>query len=96
MKNPLSPKRKELVLNLIKSNSKYRPNYYLNSYSSWKKGANKFLLLRDILTALSLKEGKHFLTGNDAPRGGYTGNYIKLLPLGKRLKVIRDLKKEIA
>ena len=96
MKNPISPKRKELVLNLIKSNSKYHPNYYLNSYSSWKKGANKFLLLRDILTELSLKEGKHFLTGNDAPRGGYTGNYIKLLPLGKRLKVIRDLKKEIA
>ena len=91
MKNPLTRTRKELVLNLLNSKGKYYPNYYLNSYSSWKKGANKALLLEDILIALKLKKGKHFITGNDAPRGGYTGNFVKLLPLGKKLKVIKEL-----
>ena len=38
MKNPLTRTRKELVLNLLNSKgNKYYPNYYLNSYSSWKK-----------------------------------------------------------
>jgi len=92
MKNPLTRTRKELVLNLLNSRGKYYPNYYLNSYSSWKKGANKALLLEDILITLKLKKGKHFITGNDAPRGGYSGNFVKLLPLGKKLKVIKELK----
>ena len=94
MINPLTPTRKELVLNLINSRGNYYPNYYLNSYSSWKKGANKALLLKDILIALNLKEGRHFITGNDAPRGGHTGNFVRLLPLGKKLKVIKELRGE--
>lgn len=94
MINPLTPTRKELVLNLLNSKGNYYPNYYLNSYSSWKKGANKALVLKDILIALNLKEGRHFIIGNDAPRGGYTGNFVRLLPLGKKLKVIKELRGE--
>lgn len=31
-----------------------------------------------------LKKGQDFITGNDSPRGGKTGNYVELTSRGKR------------
>lgn len=36
------------------------------------------------LIAAGLKENKDFVIENDSPRGGKTGNYIKLTSVGKR------------
>jgi hypothetical protein len=44
-----------------------------------------------LLTDLGLVSGKHYLRGNDAPRQGWCGNYIRLLSAGRRLKAIRNI-----
>lgn len=37
-----------------------------------------------VLKMAGLKEGLDFIVGNDSPRGGLTGNFIKLTSKGKR------------
>ena len=36
------------------------------------------------LISIGLKENRDFVTGNDSPRGGKTGNYVELTTIGKR------------
>ena len=36
------------------------------------------------LQQVGLGHGIHFITGNDSPRGGKTGNWIELTSIGKR------------
>ena len=65
-------------------------NYYTGSGKWTKKGADnvgKCLYLFDLL---ELTVDRHYLAGNDAPKGGWEGNYIKLTSAGKRLKRIQD------
>lgn len=40
----------------------------------------------DVLKHAGLKEGKDFVCGNDAPKGGKTGNFIRLIAKSKRIK----------
>lgn len=47
-----------------------------------------------VLKELGMKLGKHYVTGNDAPRGGKCGDFVKLLSAGKRLKFVKELNKE--
>jgi hypothetical protein len=47
------------------------------------------------LMDLGMQRGKHFLSGNDAPRFGHTGEWVKLTPLGRRRKVIKDIKTKV-
>jgi hypothetical protein len=39
-------------------------------------------------------DGKHFEAGNDVPRSGYEGDYVRLLPVGRRRKLCRDVRAE--
>jgi hypothetical protein len=39
------------------------------------------------LISIGLKENRDFVTGNDSPRGGKTGNYVELTTIGKRKMV---------
>lgn len=41
-----------------------------------------------ILKMSGLKENRDFVTGNDSPRNGKTGNYIDLTSKGKRKMII--------
>ena len=42
---------------------------------------------RSILKAVGLVEGKDFVFGNDAARGGASGNFFRLTPAGKRKRI---------
>ena len=66
---------------------------YLNCYTGTgrfsKKSADHNQHLVHTLQELGLIEGRHFITGNDSPRGGWAGGFVKLMTAGKRLKVIK-------
>ena len=67
------------------------PNFYTGSGSWSRCSADYANQIHNVLIKLGMVRGKHFRIGNDAPRGGWTGEYVQLLPAGKRLKIIREL-----
>lgn len=84
---------KQFALEVSRKNGwKCWPNYYTGS-GSWSRCSADYAEQIDrILTDLGMIRGKHFCTGNDAPRGGWTGDYVELLPAGKRWKIIKELR----
>lgn len=46
----------------------------------------------EILKDMGLKAGRHYVVGNDAPRGGKCGDFVKLTPAGKRLAIVKSAK----
>ncbi len=93
MKTKLSKKERDLVGQLARSSDHtLRPNYYTGRGRWARRGADDASRLASALGSLGLLQGKHYITGNDAPRGGWTGEFVHLLPLGRRRKCIRDLR----
>ena len=70
---------------------------HLNCYTGTgrfsSKSADHNQHLVHTLEELGLIEGRHFVTGNDSPRGGWSGGFVKLMTAGKRLKVITFMNK---
>ena len=68
---------------------------HLNCYTGTgrfsSKSADHNQNLVHTLQELGLIEGRHFVTGNDSPRGGWSGGFVKLMTAGKRLKVIKTM-----
>jgi hypothetical protein len=90
----MKKREKKLLEELATANVTF-PNYY-NGHGRWtSKSADYATALVDILTGLGMVPGRHFRTGNDAPQGGWTGEYVRLLPLGRRRKAIRDLRESV-
>jgi hypothetical protein len=89
----LTKNERRLVTRLVISDC-IHPNYYNGSGQWTRKGPDYAARLVNILRASGMVEGKHFEEGNDAPRSGYEGDYVRLLPLGKRRKLCRDIREE--
>ena len=47
-----------------------------------------------VLKGLGLIRGRHYLCGNDAPKGGKCGDFVKLTAAGKRLAMVRKVRAE--
>ena len=95
MKTRLNKKERDLVGYLARSSDHtVHPNYYTGTGRWARRGANDAGRLAGALDKLGLVQGKHYITGNDAPRGGWTGEFVHLLPLGRRRKYIRNLRHE--
>ena len=77
---------------LATSRRAVHPNYYMGSRRCPRKSVDYAENLVEKLTDLGMRRGKHFMSGNDAPRGGHTGEWVKLTPLGRRRKAIKDSK----
>ena len=90
--NKIMNNRERRLLAKLATANAIHPNFY-NGHGRWaRKSADYATALVGILTGLGMVRGKHFERGNDAPRGGWVGNYVRLLPLGRRRKAIRDLR----
>lgn len=85
-------KRERKLLEELATANAIHPNYYNGSGRWTQKSADYAASLAAILTGLGMIRGKHFESGNDAPQGGWTGEYVRLLPLGRRRKLVRDLR----
>ena len=85
-------KRQFEALDRIANQGIARLNYYSGSGRFSKKSADHNQHLVHTLQELGLIEGRHFITGNDSPRGGWSGGFVKLMAAGKRLKAIKLMK----
>ena len=91
----LRRKQRDLLALLLAQPKGIEPNYYTGSGRWTRKGPDYAHQLRELLEERGLVKGRHFQVGNRAPRGGYAGDYIRLMPAGRRLKAIRLLREEI-
>jgi hypothetical protein len=82
-------KQRELLAELIESRDGIEPNYYSGGGRWTKKSSNYVEQLAELLGDMGLVRWRHFETGNRAPQGGHTGDFIRLLPAGRKLKAIR-------
>jgi hypothetical protein len=90
----LGIKAKRLVTELAKSgNWTSHPNGYSGTGRHVSKTADHAATLTESLELIGMAKGRHFSTGNDAPRGGWSGEFVTLLPAGRRLKVIADIRR---
>ena len=64
-------------------------NYYTGTGRYTRKSADYVEKARVILDSCGLKCPRHYHYGNDAPRGGWSGDYLKLTTSGKRLKIVK-------
>jgi hypothetical protein len=89
----LGIKAKRLFTELVQSSDwTIHPNGYSGRGRYASRTADHATTLADSLEELGLVRGRHFTTGNDAPRGGWSGEFVTLLPAGRRLKVVTDNK----
>ena len=91
----LRRKHRDLLALLFAQPTGVEPNYYNGSGRWTQKGPDYVRQLRELLEERGLVKGRHYQTGNRAPRGGYEGDFIRLLPAGRRLKAIRLLQREV-
>jgi hypothetical protein len=84
-----------LLKDLATARSKIYPNFYNGSGRWTTKSADYAGRLSELLTTMGMVRGKHFERGNDAPKGGWMGEYVRLLPLGRRRTAIRDLRESV-
>lgn len=90
----LGIKAKRLVTELAESgNWTVHPNGYSGCGRHVSRTADHAATLSLALASIGLVFGRHFSTGNDAPRGGWSGEFVTLLPAGRRLKVITDIRR---
>ena len=88
----MNKRERKLLKDLATARSKIYPNFYNGSGRWTSKSADYADRLSELLTTMGMARGKHFEVGNDAPQGGWPGNYVRLLPLGRRRKAIRALR----
>lgn len=86
----LTHREGEALASLARVKDRLYPNYYSGTGRFSKKSADHALFLKNLLLRLGFVEGKHFETGNDSPRGGWSGEFVSLLPAGRRRKIIKD------
>ena len=91
----MNKREKKLLKDLATASAKTYPNHYNGSGRWTQKSADYADRLSERLTGLGMVRGVHFERGNDAPKGGWTGEYVRLLPLGRRRKEIRDLRESV-
>ncbi len=91
----LRRKQRDLLALLLAQPKGIEPNYYNGSGRWTRKGPDYVVQLRELLEERGLVKGRHFQVGNRAPRGGYEGDFIRLMPAGRRLKAVRLLREEI-
>jgi len=91
----LRRKQRDLLALLLAQPKGIEPNYYTGSGRWTRRGPDYAHQLRELLEERGLVKGRHFQVGNRAPRGGYAGDYIRLMPAGRRLKAVRLLREEI-
>ena len=91
----MNKRERKLLKDLATARAKIYPNYYNGSGRWTQKSADYAASLADILTGLGMVRGRHFERGNDAPKGGWTGEFVRLLPRGRRRKLIRDLRESV-
>jgi hypothetical protein len=92
MNRRYSYKLEDAFAELTTSRRAVHPNYYMGAGRSQRKSVDYAENLVEKLVGLGLQRGKHFTSGNDAPRGGHTGEWVNLTPLGRRRKAIKDSK----
>ena len=85
-------KRQFDALDKIANQGVARLNCYSGSGRFSTKSADHNRHLVYTLQEMGLVEGRHFITGNDSLRGGWSGGFVKLMTAGKRLKVIKLMK----
>jgi len=95
MTTNLRRKHRDLLALLFAQPTGVEPHYYNGSGSWTRKGPDYVQQLAALLTERGLVKGRHYQTGNRAPRGGYEGDFIRLTPAGRRLKAIRLLQREV-
>ncbi len=81
---PFNKRETEAIENLFERGT-VKPNYYSGTGRFSTKSADHAAFLVSALKKHGMKEGRHFITGNDAPRGGHAGEFVKILPAGRRL-----------
>ena len=91
----MNTRERKLLKDLATASAKTYPNHYNGSGRWTTKSADYAGRLSELLTTMGMVRGKHFETGNDAPKGGWTGNFVRLLPLGRRRKLVRDLRESV-
>jgi hypothetical protein len=68
------------------------PNYYTGS-GRWSRRSTDYAgLIVNRLEDLGMVRGRHFAAGNDAPHGGHSGEWVRLMPLGRRRKVFQNIR----
>ena len=90
----ITKKHRALLSRLLASREGIEPNYYNGSGRWIQKGPDYVKQVAELLTEMGLVRRRHFEIGNRAPRGGYPGNFIRLLPAGRKLKAIKILRVE--
>ena len=95
MTTNLRRKHRDLLALLFAQPTGVEPHYYNGSGRWTRKGPDYVQQLAALLSERGLVKGRHYQTGNRAPRGGYEGDFIRLLPAGRRLKAIRLLQREV-
>jgi len=76
----------DLVYNLLHGSKLVRPCYTQGS-GRWTSIADHLNETKWMLNRIGLKESFDYTVGNDAPKGGKTGYYIKLTSRGRRKMV---------
>ena len=86
MKTTKFTKREEEAIKELFKKGTVHPNYYSGTGRFSKRSAEHAIFLKHAIERGGMKNGVHFKTGNDAERGGHTGEFVKLLSRGKKLK----------
>lgn len=83
-------KREEELLTDLFKHGNLHPNYYTGRGRFIKKSADHAEYLVNTLENYGMIEGRHFRRGNDAPKNGHSGEYVKILAAGRKLKKFRQ------
>ena len=78
----MTPSEEQIFSNLC-AKVVVRPNYYTGSGRFSRKSGDHHLRLVNLLERLGFEQGLDFETGNDAPRKGWSGLYVRLTECGK-------------
>lgn len=95
-KTEFTKRETELVNELVNelfTKGTVRPNYYSGTGRFSKKSADHAQFLVGCLEFRGMKEGRHFKRGNDAPKGGHTGEFVTILSAGRKLSAFRQFSK---
>lgn len=93
MENQLTKKESNYLVALVSGEVR---NAYTGSGRFTKKGADCAGQAAAVLEALGMKNGIHFSHGNDAPKGGWSGEFCTLHSKGGRWKIFDQLKIDAA
>ena len=90
--SPFTKRESELIAKLF-SKGIIKPNYYSGSGRFAKKSADHAKFLVEALERNGMREGWDFTKGNDSPRLGHSGHFVKLLVTNRKLEAFEEFKK---